>query len=315
MKSIIDRFIGGKGESLIKVIGVGGGGCNAVESLYRRGLDNVTYAVCNMDRISLQACSIPTRVAIGEIGAGDIPEKAYEAAVEHEEEISQVLRDGTQMLFITAGMGGGTGTGATPVVARIARELGILTVGIVTTPFMFEGKSKMRKAEAWIKRIEASTDAIMVIDNEKLTRMEGYLLPEAFLFADQVLANAAESIARLVVMRGYMNVDIADVFTTLRSGKKAVISTGEGEDEMRVTKAINSAVHSVLMDDVDLAKCNRVLLNFYCSRQDAMNTRELREVQDFTGQMMEDVDVKWGINYDESLGKRIKVTVLAVGQW
>lgn len=315
MQTIIDKFIVNDTSTNIKVFGVGGGGCNAVENLYKRGLENVTFAVCNTDKISLQVCCVPTRIAIGDIGAGDIPEKGYEAAEQYEDEIRKVLSDGTEMLFITAGMGGGTGTGASPVVARIARELGILTVGIVTVPFMFEGKSKINKANMWIQKMMKHVDAMIVINNEKLTQMEGYLLPEAFLFADNVLANAVESIVKLVVLKGYMNVDFADVCTTLRSGKRAVISTGEGEGPKRMTNALTNAVRSMLTDDINLEQCNRVLLNFYCSRKGAITTRELSEVDEFTGSMMEDVAVKWGINYDETLGDKVKVTVLAAGQW
>ncbi|MCQ2343831.1 MAG: cell division FtsZ family protein [Paludibacteraceae bacterium] len=311
MKSIVDKFIGGGSSAFVKVIGVGGGGCNAVENLYKRGLDGVSYAVCNTDIISLQACCVPTRLAIGDIGAGDIPEKGYEAAEKYEEEIRKVLKDDAKMLFITAGMGGGTGSGASLVVARIARELDLLTVGIVTIPFAFEGKHKINKAYKWIKKMEQFVDAMIVINNQRLTEMPGYLLPEAFRFADEVLANAAESIVKLVVLKGYMNVDIADVFTTLRSGKNAVICTGEGEGESRVSNALDDAVGSVLIDDVDLEQCSRVLLNFYCSRNGAMTTQELKEVEAFTGRMLESVDVVWGINYDDTLGDKIKVTVLA----
>ena len=310
----MDKYAEGDNNAIIKIVGVGGGGGNAVDNMYQKGIKGVTYMVCNTDKIALEASSVPTRVAIGTLGAGNDPEVARKAAEEHREEIKNALNDGTRMVFITAGMGGGTGTGASPVVAAIARELGILTVGIVTIPFKFEGMKKIKKALEGISLMVPSVDAIIVINNEKLTLEPDLPMPEAFKYADSVLMNAAESIANLVNIRGYINIDFADVCTTLKGGKMAVINTGEGEGAHRVGKSIENALESSLLNNKDIFKCNKLLLNFYCSKEKAITAQEVSQIDTFTERMKDDMDVIWGITYDESLGEKCRVTLLSAGQ-
>lgn len=302
-------------KEIIKIVGVGGGGSNAVENMYNEGIKGVTYMICNTDQMALEASHVPDKVAIGSLGAGNDPEVARAAALEHIEQIRAALDDNkTKMVFITAGMGGGTGTGASPVVAAVARELGLLTVGIVTIPFRFEGMTKIRKAIDGIQQMEPNVDAIIVINNEKLTETPDFPLPEAFKYADGVLLNAAKSIADIVNIRGYMNIDFADVRTTLRGGKMAVINTGVGEGPHRVGKAIQNALESSLLNNRDVYKCNHLLLNFYCSKANAITANEVSQIEAFTNKMQSEMDVIWGLTYDESLGEKCCVTLLSAGQ-
>lgn len=299
----------------IKIVGVGGGGSNAVESMYNEGIKGVSYLIINTDKMALEASAVTDRVAIGTLGAGNNPEVAREAAQEHADEIRKALDDKqTQMVFITAGMGGGTGTGAAPVVAAIARELNLLTVGIVTIPFRFEGMNKIKKALNGIQQMEPNVDAIIVINNEKLTETPDFPLPLAFKYADSVLLNAAKSIADIVNIRGYMNIDFADVCTTLRGGKMAVINTGTGEGEHRVGKAIENALESSLLNNRDIYKCNRLLLNFYCSKDTAITAQEVSQIEAFTSKMQTEMDVIWGLTYDDTLDGKCSVTLLSAGQ-
>lgn len=302
-------------NAIIKIVGVGGGGSNAVENMFNEGINGVSYLICNTDKMALDASAVTNRVAIGTLGAGNDPEVARKAAMDHADDIRNALNDGTtQMVFITAGMGGGTGTGASPVVASIARDLGLLTVGIVTIPFRFEGMRKIEKALVGIQQMEPNVDAIIVINNEKLTETPDFPLPLAFKYADGVLLNAAKSIADLVNIRGYMNIDFADVCTTLRGGKMAVINTGIGEGAHRVGRAIENALESSLLNNRDIYKCNRLLLNFYCSTKYAITANEVSQIEAFTSRMQSEMDVIWGLTYDESLGDKCCVTLLSAGQ-
>ncbi|MCQ2344968.1 MAG: cell division protein FtsZ [Paludibacteraceae bacterium] len=299
----------------IKIVGVGGGGSNAVENMYNEGIKGVTYMICNTDKTALDASKVPNKVAIGTLGAGNDPEVARKAAEDHAKDIEAALKDEqTQMVFITAGMGGGTGTGASPVIASIARKLNILTVGIVTIPFRFEGMKKIKKALRGIKQMEPNVDAIIVINNEKMTLTPNLPFPIAFKYADSVLLNAAKSIADIVNVRGYMNIDFADVSATLRGGKMAVINTGEGEGAHRVAKSIENALKSSLLNNRDIFKSNRLLLNFYCSTEYAITAQETAQIEAFTSKMHDDMDVIWGLTYDENLGEKCRVTLLASGQ-
>lgn len=307
--------------SIIKVVGVGGGGNNAINHMYEQKVKGVSYVVINTDRQALKNSPVPNKLLIGPettcgLGAGDEPERAREAAEESAEDIGRLFDDQTKMVFITAGMGGGTGTGAAPVVARIAREHGVLTIGIVTIPFLFEGKKKILKALAGAAEMKKHVDAQLVINNERLSEVYPDLdFGNAFGKADDTLLVAAQSISDIINMQGYVNLDFNDVNTTLREGGVAIISSGYGEGEHRVTKAINNALESPLLRNRNVYSSKRVLYNFSFSPKSNVpfKTEEIREMNDFMLNFDEDVAVIWGAAYDESLGDSIKVTILASG--
>lgn len=306
-------------RSIIKVIGVGGGGGNAVNHMYNEGIEGVTFALCNTDNQALARSSIATRLQLGPnvtrgLGAGSDPAKARKAAEESIDEIRHLLDDGTEMVFITAGMGGGTGTGAAPVVARVAKEMGILTIGIVTLPFLFEGRSKILQALKGVEAIREHVDALMIINNERLR----FIYPDiefdnAFAKADDTLTIAARSIVEIITIWGPMNLDFADVKRTLENGGVAIISTGLGEGENRVEKAIKNALHSPLLNDTDIVNAQRVLLNLTYNKQSKFLMEEIGAVHDFMRGLNRDVQVIWGYAYDESLGDSVKITLLASG--
>ncbi len=302
-------------DSIIKVLGVGGGGCNAVNYMYRQGIHDVSFLVCNTDSMALQKMSVPAKLQIGPgLGAGGRPHVAEEYAEENEERIHEALSDGTKMVFITAGMGGGTGTGASPIVAKVAHEMGILTVGIVTIPFAFEGRKAIQKAMRGVARLAQHTDALLVINNEKLRLLFPDLdLPNAFSKADEVLCNAAKSIAEIITVPGYINTDFQDVYNTLKDGNVAIMNVGMASGENRITQAINNALNSPLVNTNDVHGASRILLNFYCSREHAILMQEFEQVQQFLNSVGDDVDVKWGASYDDSLGEEVKVTIIATG--
>lgn len=302
--------------SIIKVMGVGGGGCNAVNYLYRIGVTDVSFLVCNTDRQALLKSPITSRLQLGPgRGAGGRPEKAEEFANESREQIKEALSDGTEMLFIAAGMGGGTGTGASPVVAEVAQELGILTVAIVTIPFAFEGKKIIRKALRGVAKLAEHVDAILVINNERLRIIyPDFDLPNAFDKSDEVVSNAAKSIAEIITVPGYINTDFQDVYNTLKDGGVAIMNVGHSDDdERRITKAIEGALNSPLVNTTDVHGASRILLTFYCSREHAIRMQELDQINEFIEQVGDEVEVKWGSSYDESLGKEVRVTVIATG--
>lgn len=302
-------------DSIIKVLGVGGGGCNAVNYMYRQGIRDVSFLVCNTDSMALEKMSVPAKLQIGPgLGAGGRPQVAEDFAQGSEERIREALDDGTKMVFITAGMGGGTGTGASPVVAKVAHEMGILTVGIVTIPFAFEGRKAIQKAMRGVAKLAQYTDALLVINNEKLRLLFSDLdLPNAFSKADEVLCNAAKSIAEIITIPGYINTDFQDVYNTLKDGNVAIMNVGEAEGEDRITKAIEDALTSPLVNTNDVHGASRILLNFYCSTEHAIRMQELAQVQEFCDSVGDDVDVKWGASYDETLGEKVKVTIIATG--
>ena len=272
---------------IIKVIGVGGGGGNAVNHMYKEGIHDVSFALCNTDKQVLDDSPIPTRLQMGPgLGAGGRPKKASEYAEASLGAIHDLLNDGTRMVFITAGMGGGTGTGAAPIIAREARKMGILTVGIVTIPFAFEGKKKIDLALDGVEEIAKEVDALLVINNQRLLDIYPELtLLNAFGKADDTLTVAARSIAELITTRGILNVDFEDVLTTLRDGGVAIISTGYGEGENRVTKAIEDALHSPLLNNNDIYNSKKILLCIsFCSENDeksTMRTEEMNELHEF----------------------------------
>ncbi len=304
--------------SLIKVIGVGGGGNNAVRHMYTQGIDDVSFVICNTDRQALVNSPVPTKLILGKTGcgAGNKPEVGKAAAEESAEEINRLFDDQTQMVFITAGMGGGTGTGAAPVVARLARERGLLTVGIVTIPFLFEGQRKIIKALDGADEMAKYVDALLVINNERLTEIYPDLqFMNAFGKADDTLATAARGISELITANGVINIDFHDVDTTLRDGGPAIISIGYGEGDSRVTKAINDALNSPLLKDRDILGSQRILFNIYFNpdAEDEFVMREADELTSFISNIDESVDVIWGLAHDKSLGNKVKITLLAAG--
>lgn len=301
-------------ESIIKVMGVGGGGCNAINYLYKQGIQDVTLLVCNTDKMSLAGSSVPGKLQLGTgLGVGGRPTLAKQYAEEDRERIKEALNDGTKMLFITAGMGGGTGTGASPIVAEVAKEMGILTVGIVTIPFAFEGSKKIEKAMNGVAELAEQVDAIVVINNEKLRQIYSDLnLLNAFSKSDDVVANAARSIAEIITKPGYINTDFTDVYNTLREGGVAIISVGTASGENRVANAIHQALHSPLIN-TDVHGASRLLLQIYCSTEHAMIMSEIDQIHDFVREVGEDVEVQWGAALDEELGESVRVTIIATG--
>ncbi len=308
-----------KVHSIIKVIGVGGGGGNAVNHMYREGIHDVTFVVCNTDNQALNDSPVPVHLQLGKegLGAGNRPEKARMAAEESIDDIRQMLDDGTRMAFITAGMGGGTGTGAAPVIARVSKEMGILTVGIVTIPFRFEGPRKIDQALDGVEEMAKHVDALLVINNERLRKIYPNLpFLEAFGKADDTLTVAAKSIAEIITVHGIMNLDFNDVKTVLENGGVAIMSTGFGEGEERVKKAIDDALNSPLLNDNDIFNSKKILLNISFADQkdekDHFMMDEINYVHEFLNKFG-DYEIKWGVAVDPELGKRVKVTILATG--
>ena len=310
-----------KMPTIIKVVGVGGGGNNAINHMYEQHVEGVSFVVLNTDRQALNMSPVPNRLLIGPttthgLGAGNKPEVARAAAEESSNEIAALFDDQTKMVFITAGMGGGTGTGAAPIVARIAHEKGMLTIGIVTIPFLFEGQKKILKALAGADEMGKYVDALLIINNQRLIDIYPDLdFNNAFGKADDTLTIAARSISELITAAGKMNLDFNDVNTTLRNGGVAIISSGYGEGENRVTKAINDALESPLLKNRDVYGSQRILINV-CYNPKANNpfkAAEMRELQAFMANFSEEVDVITGNCEDETLDDRIKITILAAG--
>lgn len=316
---LIDMGIPSTTPSIIKVIGVGGGGGNAVNHMYREGIHDVNFVVCNTDSKALQDSPVPVRLQLGKegLGAGNRPGRAREAAEESVDDIKGMLNDGTKMVFITAGMGGGTGTGAAPVIAREAKSMGILTVGIVTIPFLFEGNKKIDQALDGVEEISKHVDALLVINNERLREIYPELnVLSAFEMADNTLSIAARSIAEIITMHGIINLDFRDVCTVLKDGGVAIMSTGYGEGENRVSKAIEAALHSPLLNNNDIFNSKKVLLSIsFCAEKegDTLMMEEMNEVHDFMSKFHDDVETKWGLSTDPALGKKVKITILATG--
>ena len=306
---------------IIKVVGVGGGGSNAVQNMYRKGIHNVSFAICNTDMQALQNSPIPKKVQLGEkitegLGAGNNPEVARRAAEESREEIEKLFTDGTKMAFITAGMCGGTGTGAAPVVAEIAKNLGILTIGIVTIPFKFEMTGKIKQALKGVIEISKHVDALLVINNQRLIDIYPKLqVAEGFRIVDDVLTTATKSIAEIITSRGTINLDFRDVSKILKNGGVAIMSYGIEKGEMRVSRAFRSALHSPLLNDNDIYKSKKILFNIYENPNDPIRVEEMGEVEGFMEQFKEeDIELIWGLSKDHNLGEgEVKVTVLATG--
>ncbi len=317
--AITDPFLDSNNSAtpIIKVIGVGGGGGNAVSHMYKTGIKDVDFVLCNTDRQAMAKSEIPTKVQIGKgLGAGGNPEEGRRIAEENLSQIETLFESNTRMVFITAGMGGGTGTGAAPVVARVARERGILTIGIVTIPFLFERRNKIVQAWKGVEEMRKNVDALLIINNERLREIYPDLnFINAFAKADDTLTNAAKSVAELITVEGKINLDFADVYNTLRDGGVAIMSTGEGEGERRILNAFENALQSPLLKEGDVNNAKRVLFNIYLSSKgdNVVSMAESAEINTFMERFGNDVDVIWGYTIDDTLGEKVRVTLLATG--
>lgn len=316
----MDFDVPDKSNSIIKVIGVGGGGGNAVNHMYREGIHDVSFVICNTDNQALNDSPVPVHLQLGSegLGAGNKPDKARQAAEETIDDIQNMLNDGTRMTFITAGMGGGTGTGAAPVIARVSKELGILTVGIVTIPFRFEGDRKIDQALDGVEEMSKHVDALLVINNERLREIYPELtVLDAFGKADDTLSIAAKSIAEIITVHGLINLDFNDVKTVLKDGGVAIMSTGYGEGEGRVKHAIEDALNSPLLNDNDIYNSKKILLSIAFSNEkgesQTLTMDEMNDVNDFMDRFGSGFELKWGLAVDPELGKKVKVTILATG--
>lgn len=308
-----------KTQAIIKVIGVGGGGGNAVNHMYNEGIHDVSFALCNTDNQALIQSPVTTRVQLGRtitegLGAGNRPDVARAAAEESRADIERLLGDGTKMVFITAGMGGGTGTGAAPVVAKIAKEMDILTVGIVTIPFVFEGAKKIYQALKGVEQMARSVDALLVINNERLIDIYSDLtIPNAFAKADDTLAIAAKGIAEIITVHGHINLDFADVRTILKDGGVAIMSSGLSDGENRVEDAILKALHSPLLNNNNVFEAKKILFNIYSGAEAPLIVEEMEAVSNFMKRFGPEIEVIWGTATDPNLDKEIKITLLAAG--
>lgn len=302
--------------NIIKVIGVGGGGSNAVTHMFTEGIQGVDFILCNTDHQALLKSPVAMKVHLGKraLGAGNIPAVGREAALETVDELREILSKDTKMLFITAGMGGGTGTGAAPVVASIARELDILTVGIVTMPFSCEGKRRYQQALEGIAELRKHVDTLLVISNDKLRDEYGNMkLTQAFKKADDVLKTAAKGIAEIITVTGYVNVDFQDVNTVMRNSGKAIMGSGFAEGENRAMKAVEEAVHSPLLDDSDIRGAKNILI-YVTSGNDEVSLDEVMDIQEYVQQETGNCsEVIWGNGVDTSLGDGLNVTLIATG--
>ena len=306
-------------NSIIKVIGVGGGGSNAVNHMYNQGIIGVDFIVCNTDRQALDISPVPFKIQLGPNltegrGAGMIPEVGMNAAIENIEEIRELLSKSTKMVFVTAGMGGGTGTGAAPVIAQVAKDLGILTVGIVTVPFSFEGRKRRQQAEEGLEKMRQNVDTLLVINNEHLREFgKNMSLSDAFSHADNILTVAAKGIAEVISVTGAINVDFNDVNTVLRNSGHAIMGSAVAEGENRAIEAVKAALTSPLLNDNDIHNARYVLLNITYGNKEVM----MDEITDITDYIQDaagaTADVIWGHGFDASLGDKISITLIATG--
>jgi cell division protein FtsZ len=306
-------------NSIIKVIGVGGGGSNAVNHMYRLGIKGVDFIICNTDKQALEKSPVPYKIQLGAqstkgLGAGSIPDVGRDAALESIDEIKGFLTPNTQMVFITAGLGGGTGTGAAPVIASVAKELGILTVGIVTIPFTFEGKKRRAQAEAGLEEMKKYVDTLLVIGNDKLREIYGNLkMSEAFEHADDVLTGAAKSIAEIISLHMHINVDFNDVKTVMKDSGVAIMGSAVASGEKRAIKAVEQALNSPLLNDNDISGARHVLLNIM-SGTDDIDMDEFGEITDFIQEAAGGTaELITGYGTDASLGDNVSVTIIATG--
>jgi len=306
-------------SSIIKVIGVGGGGGNAVNHMYKQGITGVDFIICNTDAQALELSPIPNKVQLGAsltegMGAGSIPEVGKNSAIENIDDIKQMLGPNTKMLFITAGMGGGTGTGASPIIAKAAREMDILTVGIITTPFSFEGKRRKMQAEEGMEELKKYVDSFLVISNDRLRQIFGNLtLGSAFAQADNILTTAAKGIAEIITLPGYINVDFKDVRTVMKDSGVSIMGSSAAEGENRALKAVEGALSSPLLKDNEIEGARYILLNISSGQKEVT----MDEVSIITDYIQEEAglaaDLIWGNCVDESLGDKLSVTIIATG--
>ena len=312
----------GKPSSFIKVIGVGGGGGNAVNHMYGEGIDDVNFAIFNTDYQDLLKSKIPVKLQLGKeltngLGAGGNPEKGRLAAEESKEDIKDILKaDNTKMVFVTAGMGGGTGTGAAPIVAGIAKEMGILTVGIVTIPFEFEMPKKRNNALKGVEEMSKNVDALLVINNQQLVNIYPDLdMGNAFAKADEILNDSAKGIADIITQTGYINVDFADVCAIMKDSGVAIMNTGYANDnsETRVLDAIKDALSSPLLKDSNIRGAQRILLNIHTSKDNKLTMKETEHLRRFLYSIGHDIEFIWGAIYDDNLEESLKITIIATG--
>ena len=306
-------------SSIIKVVGVGGGGSNAVNHMYQLGIKGVDFVVCNTDAQALETSPVPTKIQLGNsltegLGAGADPETGKKAAMETMDELKAVFANNTKMVFITAGMGGGTGTGAAPVIAKLAKDMGILTVAIVTSPFSFEGPKRKNKATEGLENLRKNVDTILVINNERLREMYGnFAIGAAFAHADNILATAAKGIAEIITRSGYINVDFEDVKAVMSNSGVAIMGSAAASGEDRAIKAVEGALHSPLLADSDIHGASHILLNITSGTNEIL----MDEITIITNYIQEeagiDADMNWGHCYDEALGEKIMVTLIATG--
>ncbi len=306
-------------SSIIKVVGVGGGGCNAVNHMYEEGITGVDYMICNTDSQALENSPVPIRLQLGVTltegrGAGNKPEAGEEAARENYEDIKDVLKDNTKMLFIAAGMGGGTGTGAAPVIASLARELDILTIAVVTIPSRAEGKKRYDQAQEGLKKLSEHVDSMLVISNDRLHRIYGDLpASQAFKMADNIVATAVKGVAEIITVHGNVNIDYTDVETVMQKSEVFIMGTGFATGEGRAMDAVNAALESPLLDSNDIFGTKNILLNIISGKEE-IRIGEIGEIiESLQKQAGEDADIIWGNGYDERLGDKISVTILATG--
>lgn len=315
-------------SSYIKVVGVGGGGNNAVNHMFRRGITGVDFIVCNTDMKALNGSPVPNKLVLGQsgMGAGNDPEKARRAAESKEKEIKELFEHNTKMVFITAGMGGGTGTGAAPVIARFAKDINIkdddmeedgkiLVVAVVTTPFLFEGKKRLTQAFEGVQALREQVDSILVINNEKLRKYGNLVITDAFGMANDVLLTAVKGIAEIITLNAFVNIDFRDVNTVMQKSGTALMGIGEGEGENRALQAIEQATTSVLLDDNDISGAKNVLLYFSYSPDNRATMDEMGDITTYLCQKTgsDETNVIWGTGEDESLGDKVKITLIATG--
>jgi cell division protein FtsZ len=319
MEDLLPFDLPTKFSSIIKVLGVGGGGSNAVNHMFRQGIKGVDFIVTNTDIQALSKSPVMTKIQLGKtltegLGAGNQPERGREAAIENIEDVKDILGPDTRMAFITAGMGGGTGTGGAPVIAQACKEMGILTVGIVTIPFRYEGRKRIESAIEGIAKMEKHVDALLVINNEKIREIYGNLdIREALGKADEVLTVAAKGIAEIITVEGHINVDFADVKTVMKDSGIALMGTGESSGENRAQKAVEQALSSPLLDNTDIKGAKNLLLNIVSGNEGA-TLDEISYINEYVQNAAgNNADLIWGSNVDEELGDTINVTVIATG--
>ncbi len=314
---LVDLDVQEKTSSIIKIIGVGGGGSNAVKHMYKQGIKDVDFVICNTEKQALDNSDIPTKIQLGEmltegLGAGNNAERGEQAAIENLDDVLAVLEDNTKMVFITAGMGGGTGTGAAPVIAKAAKEKGILTVAIVTIPFEFEGRKRMEQSLVGIEKLRHNVDSLLVINNEKLSEIYSDLtMTDAFAKADDVLTVAAKGIAEIITLHGYINVDFEDVKTVMTNSGVAVMGSAVAEGEERAITATRNALNSPLLMDNEVNGASKILLNITYG-EDEMTLDEMGAITRYLSDTIgSSGTLIWGLGQDKSLGGKVSVTVIA----